>query len=122
MQNKRNICLKIISVLCGLLICLSSSFVLFAGAEKVVVPVAQSAKAEEVELPSVYLRWGENDEQVDLDENGIFVPNLNTIGPYAPVYLFIEGQRTHDVVVVVETFDISARGDVEYGSVKQKEC
>lgn len=122
MQNKRNICLKIISVLCGLLICLSSSFGLFTGAEKVVVPVAQSTKAEEMALPSVYLRWGENDKQVDLDENGIFVPNLNTSGPYAPVCLFIEGQRTHDVVVVVETFDISARGDVEYGSVKQKEC
>ena len=121
MKNKKNICLKIISVLCGLLICFSSVLGLFTGVEKVMFPLTQSAKAEELELPSIYLRWGNDDSQVDLDENGVFIPNLSKRGAEAPVCLFIEGRRTHNVVAVVETFDISAKGDVEYRSVKKRE-
>lgn len=121
MKNKKNICLKLISVLCGLLICFSLVLGLFTGVEKVMFPLTQSTKAEELELPSIYLRWGSEDSQVDLDENGVFIPNLSKIGAYAPVCLFIEGRRTHNVVAVVETFDISAKGDVEYRSVKKRE-
>ena len=65
MKNKKNICLKIISVLCGLLICFSSVLGLFTGVEKVMFALAQSTKAEELELPSIYLRWGSDDSQVD---------------------------------------------------------
>ena len=54
MKNKKNICLKIISVLCGLLICFSSVLGLFTGVEKVMFPLTQSAKAEET-MPAVAL-------------------------------------------------------------------